>query len=121
VNTNSPTNPSIAEQIRASQRNSVSLQFARVAATQRERIALKYQDRSWTYWQLDHAGTIAALQLRELGLHQGDRVAVMGKNSDTFLILFFAASRAGLVHVPINFALTGPELQYLVSDSAASA
>lgn len=121
MNTNSPTNPSIAEQIRASQRNSVSLQLARVAATQRERIALKYQDRSWTYWQLDQAVTIAALQLRELGLHQGDRVAVMGKNSDTFLILFFAASRAGLVHVPINFALTGPELQYLVSDSAASA
>ena len=112
---------SVEDQIRTSQRNSVSLQFARVAATQRDTIALKYQDRSWTYTRLNQAITAAAAQLRGLGLQAGDRVAVMGKNSDTFLILFFAASRAGLVHVPINFALTGPELQYLVDDSASAA
>ena len=111
---------SVQDQIRTSQRNSVSLQFARVAETQRDTIALKYQDRSWTYTKLNQAITAAAAQLRSLGLQAGDRVAVMGKNSDTFLILFFAASRAGLVHVPINFALTGPELQYLVDDSAST-
>lgn len=112
---------SLDQQIRISQRNSVSLQFARVAETQREKVALKYLERSWTYTALDQAITITAARLRQLGLHKGDRLAVMGKNSDVFLILFFAASRAGLVHVPINFALTGPELQYLVADSSASA
>jgi len=112
--------PTIDEQIRISQRSSVSLHFARVAATQRATVALKYQDRHWTYAQLDAAITVAAAQLRQLDLQQGDRVAVMGKNSDTFLILFLAACRAGLVHVPINFALTGPELEYLVTDSEAS-
>ncbi|GAA4111510.1 fatty acyl-CoA synthetase [Enteractinococcus coprophilus] len=120
MNTNGTTNRSIEEDIKASQRNSVSLQLARVAATQRDHVALKYQERTWTYTTFNQAVTVAALRLRELGLQQGDRVAVMGKNSDTFLILFFAASRAGLVHVPINFALTGPELHYLVSDSEAS-
>lgn len=120
MNTNSTASRSIDEQIRASQRNSVSLQLARVAATQRDHVALKYQERTWSYTRLNQAITVAALRLRELGLAPGDRVAVMGKNSDTFLILFFAASRAGLVHVPINFALTGPELQYLVSDSRSS-
>lgn len=108
---------SIEEQLRISQRNSVSLQLARVAATQRDNIALKYQDRTWTYTELNQAITVTAARLRTFGLQAGDRVAVMGKNSDTFLILFFAASRAGLVHVPINFALTGPELQYLIEDS----
>jgi len=112
---------SLDQQIRISQRNSVSLQFSRVAETQREKVALKYLERSWTYTALDQAITITAARLRQLGLHKGDRLAVMGKNSDVFLILFFAASRAGLVHVPINFALTGPELQYLVADSSASA
>lgn len=112
--------PTIDEQIRVSQRSSVSLHFARVAATQRDTTALKYQDRTWTYQQLDQAVTVAAAQLRDLQLQPGDRVAVMGKNSDTFLVLFLAASRAGLVHVPINFALTGPELEYLVTDSDAS-
>lgn len=112
--------PTLDEQIRISQRSSVALHFSRVAATQRETVALKYQDRTWTYTKLDQAITVAAVRLRELGLQRGDRVAVMGKNSDTFLILFLAASRAGLVHVPINFALTGPELEYLLTDSAAS-
>lgn len=112
--------PGIDEQIRLSQRNSVSLHFARVAATQRDTVALKYQDRTWTYRRLDQAVTVAAARLRSLKLQPGDRVAVMGKNSDTFLILFLAASRAGLVHVPINFALTGPELEYLVTDSDAT-
>lgn len=110
---------SIEEQIRMSQRNSVSQQFGRVAATQRDRTAVKYQDRVWSYSQLDRAVTVAAAYLGELGLAPGDRLAVMGKNSDTFLILFLAASRASVVHVPINFALTGPELQYLVTDSQA--
>lgn len=114
------TTTAIDEQIQLSQRNSVSLQFSRVAATQRDNVALQYQDRDWSYAELDRAVTLAAAHLRELGLHTGDRVAVMGKNSDTFLILFLAAARAGLVHVPINFALTGPELEYLISDSQAS-
>lgn len=114
------TTETIDEQIQVSQRNSISLQFARVAATQRDTVALQYQDRDWTYAQLDLAITAAAVRLRQLDLQQGDRVAVMGKNSDTFLMLFLAASRAGLVHVPINFALTGPELEYLVTDSQAS-
>lgn len=120
MTTKSAFSDAVEEQIRISQRNSVSRQFARVAETQRDKIALKYLDRQWTYTTLNQAITIAAAQLRELGLNRGDRIAVMGKNSDTFVILFFAASRAGLVHVPINFALTGTELQYLVDDSAAS-
>lgn len=120
MNTHETTDRSIEDHIKASQRNSVSLQLARVAATQRDHLALKYQDRTWTYTKFNQAVTVAAVRLRELGLHHGDRVAVMGKNSDTFLILFFAAARAGLVHVPINFALTGPELHYLISDSEAS-
>src|SRR5690625_5721368 len=100
--------PTIDEQIRISQRSSVSLHFARVAATQRETVALKYQDRHWTYAKLNDAITVAAAQLRQFDLHPGDRVAVKGKNYDTFLILFLAACRAGLVHVHINFALTAP-------------
>ncbi|NWN87688.1 MAG: AMP-binding protein [Micrococcaceae bacterium] len=120
MNTTSQPRSSIDEQIRISQRNSVSLQLDRVATTQRDNIALKFQDRSWTYPALNQAVTIAAAKLRELGVAPGDRLAVMGKNSDTFLILFLAASRAGFIHVPINFALTGPELQYLIDDSSAS-
>lgn len=75
----------------------------------------------WTYAELDAAVTDGARALRALGLGRGDRVAAYGKNSDAYLIAYLACARAGLVHVPINFALTGDELAYLLDQSGARA
>ncbi|MFW6774456.1 fatty acyl-CoA synthetase [Nocardioides sp. CPCC 205120] len=76
---------------------------------------------TWTYAELDRAVTRAARALRARGLGRGDRVAAYGRNSDAYLIAYLACARAGLVHVPVNFALTGDELRYLVEQSGASA
>ncbi|HEY1133043.1 MAG TPA: fatty acyl-CoA synthetase [Nocardioides sp.] len=76
---------------------------------------------SWTYAELDAAVTGAARALRALGLERGARVAAYGKNSDAYLVGYLACARAGLVHVPVNFALTGEELRYLLVQSGASA
>ncbi|NYI68310.1 fatty acyl-CoA synthetase [Spelaeicoccus albus] len=84
-------------------------------------IAVRFTDRSWTYRQLDLAVTSVAARLLESGLSKGDRVAAYGKNSDTFLIGFLACVRAGLVHVPVNFQLTGDALSYIVTQSGARA
>jgi fatty-acyl-CoA synthase len=84
-----------------------------------DRTALQFQDRSWTYRQLDEAVTRAAGVLLDLGLAKGDRVAAYGKNSDAYLLCFLGCARAGLVHVPINYALTGDELSYLVDQSGS--
>ena len=54
------------------------------------------------------------------GLEDGARIAAYGINSDAYLIAFLACSRAGYVHVPVNYALTGEELRYLLADSGAS-
>ena len=37
-----------------------------------------------------------------------------GRNSDAYLLAFLGCASAGLVHVPINYALTGGELTYLL-------
>lgn len=76
---------------------------------------------TWTYAELDTAVTRAARALRGLGLDRGDRVAAYGKNSDAYLVGYLACARAGLVHVPLNFALTGDELAYLLTQSGARA
>jgi fatty-acyl-CoA synthase len=76
---------------------------------------------TWTYAELDAAVTGAARALRGLGLRRGDRVAAYGKNSDAYLVGYLACARAGLVHVPVNFAMTGEELRYLLDQSGASA
>ncbi|WP_181781560.1 fatty acyl-CoA synthetase [Pseudonocardia pini] len=83
------------------------------------RTALRFADRTWTYADLDDAVTRAAAALLALGLDKGDRVATYGRNSDAYLVAFLAAARAGLVHVPINYALTGDELGYLLDQSGS--
>lgn len=85
-----------------------------------DRTALLFADRTWSYAELDAAVSRAAGVLLGLGLVKGDRVAAYGKNSDAYLIGFLACARAGLVHVPINYALTGDELHYLIQQSGSA-
>ena len=91
----------------------------RSAARTPDRVALTYADRSWTYAELDAAVSRAAAHLLSLGLSHGDRVATVGANSDAYLLAFLGCSRAGLVHVPVNYALTGRELAYVLAQSGS--
>ncbi|HSU74437.1 MAG TPA: AMP-binding protein, partial [Terrabacter sp.] len=91
----------------------------RSASRHPDRVALVFGDRSWTYAALDDAVSRAAAHLLGLGLSRGDRVATVGVNSDAYLLAYLGCARAGLVHVPVNYALTGSELTYLLRDSGA--
>jgi fatty-acyl-CoA synthase len=86
-----------------------------------KRVALTFQDRSWTFAALDGAASRVARRLINLKLAKGDRVAAYGKNSDAYLLLYLACAKAGLVHVPVNFALQGEELAYIVNQSGSRA
>ncbi len=92
----------------------------RSAVRSPDRTALVFEDRTWTYAELDDAVTRAAARLLGLGAAKGDRIAAYGRNSDAYLIGYLACARAGLVHVPINFALQGEELAYLLEQSGSS-
>ena len=83
--------------------------------------ALEFEDRRWTFRALDAAATRVAFALLATGLQKGDRVAALGKNSDAYLLLWLGVVKAGLIHVPVNFALTGGELAYLLRQSGARA
>lgn len=56
-----------------------------------------------------------------LGLQQGDRVAILAKNSIEYQELYFAAGRAGLVAQPLNWRLGAAELGRIVADAAPRA
>ena len=56
-----------------------------------------------------------------LGLRKGDRVAVLAYNCVEWAEIYAAAAKSGLVAVPINFRLVGPEIRYIVEDAGASA
>jgi len=114
---NGPAEPSGAR----ARRNTIGDALRRAASRFREQEALRYGERRWTYRELDRAADRVAHRLTALGLGPGDRVAAYGRNSDAYLIAWLGIVRAGLVHVPVNYALTAAELGYIVNQSGARA
>ena len=55
--------------------------------------------------------------LRSLTSTPGGRVALLARNSIHHLTLFYACPRAGLAFQPMNWRLSGPELQVLLEDA----
>jgi len=86
---------------------------AKIGARDSKR-ALSYAD-----WN-SRASRLAGALLR-LGLVKGDRVALLAFNAIEWLEIYVALARAGLVAVPINFRLVGPEISYIVGNSEARA
>ncbi|WP_017936404.1 fatty acyl-CoA synthetase [Nocardioides sp. Iso805N] len=99
--------------------SSLDAALHRSAVRHPDRIALRFREREWSYAALDTAVTAAAHALLARGMEHGDRVAAYGANSDAYAIAFLAVARAGLVHVPVNYALKGGELEYLLTQSGA--
>jgi len=108
-------------EVHRAQRNTIGDAMARSAASHRDKIALAFADRKWTYKELESATNRVAHQLLAMGLNQGDRVAAYGKNSDAYVLLWLACTKAGLIHVPVNYALVEHELTYVLRQSGARA
>ncbi len=85
------------------------------------KIAARDSARSFSYRELDNRANRLASALLGLGLDKGDRVAVLAYNRVEWIEIYVATARAGLVIVPINFRLTGAELQYIAEDAGARA
>jgi acyl-CoA synthetase (AMP-forming)/AMP-acid ligase II len=73
--------------------------------------------RRLSYRQARAATERIAAALVGAGLEPGDRLAVLSKNSLEFLLLYYAASRAGVVPVPLNYRLAPTEWAWIVEDA----
>lgn len=102
-------------------RDTIGDALRRAAARYRDREALRFGPRAWSFRELDRAADRVARGLLALGLVRGDRVVAFGRNSDGYLLLWLGCVRAGLVHVPANYALTAGELGYILAQSGARA
>jgi len=76
-------------------------------------------ERSLRYAEADAAANRIAHALEASGLEKGDRAVFLAKNCLEFLLFFYGASKAGVVPVPLNYRLAGPEWSYIVNDSGA--
>jgi fatty-acyl-CoA synthase len=77
--------------------------------------------RSMTYRQWNERSCRLANALLGMGLAKGDRVAILAYNCVEWMEIYVALAKAGLVAVPINFRLVGPEIRYIVDDAGARA
>ena len=102
-------------------RSTISDGLRRSAMKYRGRAALTFAGRTWSFAEIDAAAGRVAHRLAGMGLKKGDRVGAYAKNSDAYLMLWLGCVRIGLVHVPINYALTAGELSYILDQSGAKA
>ncbi|MEO1192512.1 MAG: acyl-CoA synthetase [Pseudomonadota bacterium] len=86
-----------------------------------DQMALIWGDQRWTWRQLDERVNALVASLKAQGLGKGDRLLVLGKNSNHLLESMFAAFKLGAVWVPCNSRLTPPEIAYLGQSSGAVA
>jgi fatty-acyl-CoA synthase len=91
------------------------------ARTQPKKIGVRDSRRALSYAEWDTRSSRLANALLALGLVKGDRVALLAFNAVEWLEIYVALARAGLVAVPINFRLVGPEIAYIVQHSEARA
>jgi long-chain acyl-CoA synthetase len=56
--------------------------------------------------------------LAQAGVSHGDRIAVMGKNSFEFFLVYCAAAALGAIVLPVNWRLAEDEVAYILNDGA---
>jgi len=91
------------------------------ARTRPNKVGARDSRRALTYAEWDERASRLANALLGLGLEKGDRVALLAYNAVEWLEIYVALARAGLVAVPINFRLVGPEIAYIVEHCDARA
>ena len=88
--------------------------FCTIATAEPRRVFAIVDGATLDFGTLDAGGDAMAWALRDLGARRGDRVAVMLPNGAGALALVFALAKAGLVWVPLNTALVGDALRYIL-------
>ena len=90
-----------------------------------KRAALRYKvDGVWrdiTHQELARRVYHAALGLHEFGIRPGDRVAIYSHNRPEWAIADYACLTARCADVAIYPTLPGPQIEYLIRDSGATA
>jgi acyl-CoA synthetase (AMP-forming)/AMP-acid ligase II len=82
-----------------------------------EQIATRCGDRTRTFAEQAERVARLAGALRALGVEPGDRIAVLGVNSDRYLEFLLGASWAGAMFNPLNIRWSLLELEYGINDS----
>ena len=89
------------------------------AAGRGDKVALRQDDRSWTYAQLDEEANRVANRLAEAGVGSQDRIAFLDKNAAEYFTFLFGGAKVNAVTVAVNWRLAPPEMEYILNNARA--
>ena len=81
--------------------------------------ALIFEDRPFTYQEINQRTNQLCHFLFQLGIQKGDRVSVLLHNCHQYIEIFFALSKIGAILVPLNWRLAAPEFEFIIKDSGS--
>ncbi|MFG1664075.1 long-chain fatty acid--CoA ligase [Streptomyces sp. Y7] len=84
-----------------------------------DRVAVRQDDSTLTYAELDDACARVAALLRDRGVRPGDRVALTMPNVPLFPVIYYGILRTGGVVVPMNPLLKAREVAFTLRDCEA--
>jgi acyl-CoA synthetase (AMP-forming)/AMP-acid ligase II len=80
--------------------------------------AVVYDDRRITYSQLLERARRLSSALYARGMRHQDRVAILAMNCNEYFDVYAACQLTGYICATVNFRLAGPEIEYILQDSA---
>ncbi|CPR10715.1 peptide synthetase [Mycobacterium bohemicum DSM 44277] len=90
------------------------------AARTPDAIAVVYEDRQFTYRDIDEAANRLARWLAERGVGAEDRVAVLLDKSPDLVVTALAVAKAGAVYVPVDPTYPQDRLDFILDDCQAT-
>jgi acyl-CoA synthetase (AMP-forming)/AMP-acid ligase II len=84
-----------------------------------EHPCVEMEGQSYDYAAANRRTNRMAHAFRSAGLDKPDRISWLSRNCIDLMLLFYAASKAGVVPVPLNYRLAPPEWRYIINDSEA--
>ena len=82
-----------------------------------DKVFFYFNQKEYSYTQLNQMANRAAAGMQSLGIKKGDKVAIIMDNSPEFLFAWFGISKLGAIEVPLNTAHKGELLTYMLNQS----
>ena len=82
-----------------------------------DRVAIIFEEKRYTFHQLNDRVNSLANALSNLGVSKGDRIAMLQVNCNQCVEVYFAAAKLGTIYVPLNFRAKGDELTHMLNSS----
>lgn len=91
--------------------------FTEQAKRTPDKVALIFEDKKFTYRELDEITNGLAISMKRKGIMQGNKVAVLLKRDEKIIFIQLATLKLGAIFVPIDSRYPRERIDYIVSES----